>query len=113
VPREDEFCDHVADLLSPLGKITYRRMFGGFGIYVDGRIVAIADDGVLYLKADDENRPGFEAAGMEPFRPFPDRDTAMSYYQVPAEALDDQDRLIGLARTSLEAAQRSAARQAD
>jgi DNA transformation protein len=113
VPREDEFCNHVADLLSPLGKVTYRHMFGGFGIYVDGRIVAIADDGDLYLKADDENRPGFEAAGMEPFRPFPDRDTEMPYFQVPAEALDDRDRLLGLARTSLAAAQRSAARQGD
>ena len=113
MPREDEFCDHVADLLSPLGKITYRHMFGGFGIYVDGRIVAIADDGVLYLKADDQNRPRFETAGMEPFRPFPGRDTAMSYYQVPADALDDPRRLLALARTSLEAAGRSAARQAD
>lgn len=100
----------MADLLSDLGNITYRLMFGGYGIYVDERIVGIADDGVLYLKADDENRPVFEAAGMEPFRPFPDRDTTMSYYRAPDEAMDDRDRLVELARTSLGAAQRSAAR---
>lgn len=111
MPKDDEFCNHVADLLSPLGKVTYRHMFGGFGIYVDGRIVAIADDDVLYLKADDENRPGFENAGMAPFRPFPDRDTTMSYYEVPVDALDDPDQLLPLARTSVEVARRSAARQ--
>ncbi len=107
---QDEFADHVADLLSDLGTITYRLMFGGYGIYLDGRIIAIADDGVLYLKADDENREAFESRGMEPFRPFPDRDTTMSYYRVPDGALDDRDRLQELARTSMDAARRSAAK---
>lgn len=111
MPKQDEFCDHVADLLSPLGDITYRYMFGGYGIYVDERIVAIADEGQLYLKADDENRARFEELGMERFRPFPDRDSTMPYHRVPDDVLDDQDRLLELTRTSLEAAHRSAARQ--
>lgn len=111
MPTQDEFCDHVADLLAPLGDVTYRYMFGGYGIYVDERIVAIADDGVLYLKADDVNRPRFEELDMERFRPFPDRDSTMPYHRVPEEVLEDRDRLLELARTSLAAAHRSAARQ--
>lgn len=111
--KQDTFCDHVADLLSPLGAVTYRYMFGGYGIYVDGRIVAIVDDGELFLKADDENRPAFEDLDMEPFRPFPDRDSTMPYYRVPDDAMDDRDRLLDLARTSVAAAQRGARRRRD
>lgn len=111
--KENEFCDHVADLLSPLGEVRYRHMFGGYGIYVDDRIVAIAADDELYLKADDENRPRFEKLGMEPFRPFPDRDTTMPYHRVPPEVLDDRKKLLKLARTSLAVAERSAARRED
>ena len=110
MPTQDEFADHVASLLGDLGAITDRIMFGGYGIYADDRIIAIADGGALYLKADDENRQVFEDAGMPPFQPFPDRDTTMSYYRVPDEALDDPKRLLGLARVSLAAAQRSAAK---
>jgi len=111
--KQDTFCDHVADLLAPLGAVTYRYMFGGYGIYVDGRIVAIVDDGELYLKADDVNRPGFEALGMSPFQPFSDRDSTMPYYRVPDETLDNQDRLLELTRTSLAAADRGARRRQD
>lgn len=111
--KENEFCDHVADLLAPLGEVRYRHMFGGYGIYVDERIVAIADDGELYLKADDVNRPRFEKLGMEPFRPFPDKDTTMPYFRVPPDVLDDRKRLLRLARTSVAVAERSAARRED
>jgi len=109
--REDPICEHLVDLLSPLGEVTYRRMFGGFGLYVDGRIVAIVDDGVLYLKADEVNRPRFEALGMAPFRPFPDKDTTMPYHEVPADLLDDQERLLELAGTAVAVAGRSAERR--
>ena len=92
--KTSQFCDHVVDLLAPLGRVTYRSMFGGWGFYVDGTIFAIADEEVLYLKADDENRPLNEAAGSGPFRPYPGRDTAMSYYEVPVEVFDDADALL-------------------
>lgn len=111
--KENEFCEHLVDLLSPLGEVTYRHMFGGHGIYVDGHIVAIAADAELYLKADEVNRPRFEELGMERFQPFPGRDTAMPYHRVAAEMLDDRDRLLELARTSVEVARRSAARRKD
>ncbi len=34
-------------------------MFGGHGLYVDGMIVGIVVDDVLYLKTDAETRPRF------------------------------------------------------
>ena len=50
---------------------------------------------------------------MSPFQPFPDRDSTMPYYRVPDDVLDDQDRLLALTRTSLEAADRGARRRQD
>lgn len=107
--RGREFCDHVVDLLAPLGRVTYRSMFGGWGFYLDGLFFAVADEDVLYLKADDGNRPLYEAAGSGPFRPYPDRDATMSYYEVPAEVLDDAEALAEWARAALEAARRARA----
>ena len=33
--RHDDFVEHVAELLSPLGTVRVKAMFGGHGIYVD------------------------------------------------------------------------------
>ena len=66
-----EFRDHVLDLLAALGPVTARRMFGGFGIYLDGVMFALIADDILYLKVDDRTRPDYEAAGSAPFRPRP------------------------------------------
>ncbi len=107
----DELCDHLADLLSPLGEIRYRAMFGAYGVYVDGVMTAIVDDGVLYLKADEVNRPDFEAMGMARFRPDPRREGTMPYHEVPPELIDDPERLLPLAASAAAAARRLAARR--
>lgn len=64
----DEFTRHCAELLTPLGAVRARRMFGGQGLYVDELFVAIIAGEQLYLKTDGESRSRFEAAGCEPFR---------------------------------------------
>ena len=63
----DEFARHCIDLLSPMGGARSRRMFGGFGLYVDDVFVALIAIERLYLKVDAQTRPRFEAAGCEPF----------------------------------------------
>ena len=42
-------------------------MFGGHGLYVDGLIVAIVVEDVLYLKTDDETRPAYVRRDLVPF----------------------------------------------
>ena len=49
------------------GPVTVRRMFGGAGIYADGTMFALVADGVIYLKADEQNVPAFEREQLEPF----------------------------------------------
>lgn len=84
----DAFIDFVVEQLSPFATIAARRMFGGVGLYADGLFFAVIADNTLYFKVDDTNRPDFEAAGAEPFRPYDDERT-MAYYQVPAKILED------------------------
>jgi DNA transformation protein len=51
-----------------------------------------------YLKVDDDNRAEYEAAGMEPFKPYPERSQTMKYYEVPLVVLESQMELAAWAR---------------
>jgi TfoX/Sxy family transcriptional regulator of competence genes len=47
---DESFVEHVADQARLGGRLTYRKMFGEYGIYVDGKFVAMACDDSLFLK---------------------------------------------------------------
>lgn len=111
MPRTNEYCDHVVDLLSPLGPTSYKFMFGGYGIYVDGLIIAIVSDDRLLLRADDENRPDFEALGIGPFQPYENKNHSMPFYTVPDEVMDDPDELLEWARKAMAATLRMKAKR--
>ena len=103
-----EFADHVTELLSPLGTIRIRKMFGGGGVYCDDVMIAIVVDDVLYLKVDDHNRADFEAGGLEPFTyEARGKRTSMNYYHAPDEALDSPAIMQPWARGALAAALRA------
>jgi DNA transformation protein len=110
MPRQNEFCEYLMDRLAPLGPPSYRFMFGGYAIYLDGLIVGLVVDDVLLLRADEENRGEFEARGIGPFRPYPDKMTStMPYYTVPEDVFEDQDAFLEWAGQSREAAIRARA----
>ena len=102
----EEYLIYVLDQLDSLGSVQSRRMFGGAGIYCHGVMFALVADDVLYLKVDDSNRGDFEAVGMEPFRPYPDKGTVVSYYEVPADVLESKGELTEWADKALLAAER-------
>jgi len=108
----DEFVGHIRGMLAPMGDITVRRMFGGYCLYCDTIPFALIAEGIFYVKADDRNRPAFLDAGVEPFRPFPGKPTALSYYPVPESALDDTGELLAWTRPAFEAGLRAAAKKA-
>jgi DNA transformation protein len=104
--RRHDFVEHICELLAPLGAVRPRAMFGGHGIYVDEVFCAIVAHDTLYFKADDDNRADYEALGSGPFKPFADKPMVMSYYEVPAEVMDDRSTLVIWGRKALEAARR-------
>lgn len=79
--------------LEAVGEITARPMFGGHGLYCDGVFFALVANSALFLKADDNNRPEFEAHGLKPFRPFENKEGVMQYYEAPAEMFEDPELL--------------------
>ena len=110
MPVSSDFMDYLTERLEPLGPITWRRMFGGAGVYCDGLFFAIVADDQLYLKVDDETRPAFEGEELEPFT----YETAkgvkgvMSYHAAPDGALDDDETLLDWSQMALGAALRAA-----
>ncbi len=97
--------DHCTELLSPLGAVRSRRMFGGFGIYVDELFIAIIAFDRLFLKVNDETRPRFEAAGCQPFVYDAKRGAvALGYWSAPAEALESPALMLPWARLAVQAA---------
>jgi DNA transformation protein len=106
----DPFTELCVEMLSPLGRVRTRRMFGAQGVYVDDLFVAIIDDGQLFLKADDVTRERFDAAGCAPFT-FPDKDgepVITRYRRPPEDALESPPLMLPWARLALEAALRAA-----
>ncbi len=101
------YLELVKELLAPLGHVSARAMFGGHGIYVDGAFVAIVWKDQVYLKADAETRPRFEARGLTPFRPSASGDYSLAFFTPPEEALDDSEEFRPWAELALAAARRA------
>ncbi len=80
--EQDPFVTQVLALLTPLGDVRVKRMFGGHGLFLDGTMFAlIPRKGGLYLKADQVNRPDFEEQGSQSHGKMP-------YFEAPAETME-------------------------
>jgi DNA transformation protein and related proteins len=100
-----DFHSYVLEQLALVRGVSSRRMFGGVGLYAEGLFFGLIDDDVLYLKVDDSNRSDYTSRGMDAFRPFKDKPLySMTYYQVPAEVLEEPEELARWARRSCEVA---------
>ena len=100
----------IEEFFAPLGPVTIRRMFGGKGIYFEGRIVAIDLGDEILLKADETTAPRFAEAGATQWRYAHRRSgepVAMPYWTVPDAALDDADDRAGWLGLAAEAAMRA------
>ena len=105
MPVSSNYLGYVREQLAGLGGVSSRRMFGGAGLYCDGFFFALVDNDTLYLRVDDSNRADYTTRGMGQFRPYPDRpQLSMSYYETPADVLEDAAELMAWARRSVAAA---------
>lgn len=111
MPKQDPYIAYLLELLSPLGTASARRMFGGWGVYVDGAMVGLVVDEMFYLKTDEQSRPAFEAAGSSPFvfeSKAKTKTISTSYWSAPEQAMDAPDAMRPWAQLALEAALRKA-----
>ena len=98
---------HTLEILSDIGAVRARSMFGGWGIYADGTMFGLVADDVLYLKTAEENRAAFVAHGLEPFMyQSKEKCVATSYYRAPDDAFDGREVMTHWAMSALGAAAR-------
>ena len=109
----DEFLDYVLDQLAGWGEVSAHRMFGGAGLYCDGVMFGLIADDIAYLKVDDSNRKDFVNADSSAFNPFPEKTKTyvMSYYEIPADVLEDAEELGKWAEHALAVAQKKKKRK--
>lgn len=91
-----EFVEFISDQLSSAGCITYRKMFGEYGMYCDGKIFALICDNQFYVKITEAGRricPGLPEA--------PPYNGAKNYFLVAD--IDDRERMVKLVQATCEA----------
>lgn len=105
-----QFKAFLEERLEPLGPVAFKRLFGGEGLSLGGVTFAFIMGETLYLRVDEQSRPAFIDAGMEPFayNTKTKRVTVRSFYATPEELYDDGDGFCDWARTALAAAQTAA-----
>jgi DNA transformation protein and related proteins len=108
-----EFADYCCELLSGVGSPVAKRMFGGWGISVDGVTIAVIADLTqlgganekLYLKVDEVTKTQFEAAGGKRFEmESKGKSMGMNYYTTPDETMESADAMLPWARLALNVA---------
>jgi DNA transformation protein and related proteins len=95
------------DQLSSVDDLTAKPMFGGFGLYSGDTFFGILAADALYLKVDNSNRADYENVKAQPFTPFADGRTSMSYFAVPVNILESSHTLARWAERSISAARSS------
>lgn len=108
--KQNDFHEYLmSDVFNRIPRITAKRMFGGFGYYLDGVIFAILAKEQLYFKVGKSNQKEFEKLGSQPFT-YPMKNgkkTTLSYWELPADILEDPDRLPQWIEKSVEESKKS------
>ena len=91
-----EYTQYVAEQLSGAGEITYKKMFGEYGLYCDGKLFANVSDDQLFIKITDVCRSLFP--GLPEAPPYPG---AKNCFLI--EDVDDRDFLTALTLTTCQA----------
>lgn len=108
-----EFADYCCELLSVVGPCVPKRMFGGWGISVDGLNIAFTGDfgegQRLWLKGNDDTRARYEAAGCTiasyvSTRGGVSQTHTMNYFSAPEDAMDSPDAMTDWARLAMQCA---------
>ena len=87
--------DYIVEQSAGAGTMTAKKMFGEYGLYCDGKIMALVCDDQLYVKPTQAGRNylGVVTDGS----PFPG---AKPYFLIEGDRWDDADWLAGLVKTT-------------
>lgn len=93
-----ETAEMLVDALGALGDVTSRKMFGGYGVFLDGVMFALVDSaGVPHLRTDESTTDQFEEAGSN-------KHSRMPYWSIPGAVVGDSEKLVEWGTEALEVA---------
>ena len=82
-----DFLDYVTEQVALGERLTHKKMFGEYALYVDGKVVAFACDNSVFVK------PSTAAATLAPGLPQRPPYPGAKDYPVADELLDDSDAI--------------------
>ena len=94
---DPDFIDYVLEQAGFGARLTHKRMFGEYALYLDDKVVAFACDNSLFLKPTEPGRAVLPT--VTPGKPYPE---AKDYY-VLDEFLDDTPLLQRLLQVTADA----------
>jgi DNA transformation protein and related proteins len=93
--RNNQYLDYVKELLVDIKNITYRPMFGGWGIYKNNIIIGIIAFNTIYLKINQNLKTKYLELGSQPFSYEKNNKIVQltSYYELPIAIQEDNQML--------------------
>ena len=92
---DKSFLEFLVDQIENAGQITYRMMFGEYGVFSDGKIFALVCDNKLFIKPTEAGRAFINEPVLAPAYPG----AKMSF--LIEEKLEDRDWISELVRLTL------------
>jgi len=100
--NDNEFLRFVLEQLSALPDLSAADFFGGTGIKAGTAMFAMIMDGTLYFATDEASRQEYVAFGSRRFSyRTKSRLVETKFFEVPAEILDDRERLAEFAERAI------------
>ena len=91
---KDSYFQFVQERFTDVVGVTYKKMFGGMGLYKNGVVFGMIIQGELYFKVDDTNREEFESRKSVPFvYQSRGKNVQLPYYKLPEEILESPEEL--------------------
>ena len=95
---DQSFVEFIVDQIEGAGEVAFRKMFGEYALYCNGKVVALICDNRLYIKPTEDGKAYIDDVVESP--PYPG---AKSYYLIE-DNIDDREwlsRLIILTAAAL------------
>ena len=93
MPTDRKIVDYIVDQIAGAGSVAAKPMFGEYGLYCDGKMIAIIGDEQLFIKLTEGGRS--LANGAEEVSPYPG---AKSCLLIEPDRWDDRLWMSELAR---------------
>lgn len=94
-PEAEKTADMFVDSIEAIANITKKKMFGGFGIFCNGKMFGIVDaKGNCYLKTDEKTLPDFEKHNSA-------KHARMPYYAIPEDVFASKEALTSWANKAI------------